>query len=994
MAKLATGQLSRIVRLSVYMGGFVFIVVLSLQSWHVTDAQRNFVAKIENEALQKLKGVVLSASARMDGNAYHELIKIAPAKDDIRESEQEAGYFTIYETLRSVANRFEVSGEVYTLISEPMPDGLYQTYYGATSRFSPRWRHPYPLPVNIHNIRFRNGYEKRIRGKNLDVLLAVVPIFTRENQVCGFVGCHSDYAPVALMADENMSRLIWQQVPVSIGFAVMLSLFVMGIRQSVFQEDEWANNIRIKLNNTYHIIEEFVENVKRGNYEKPLQLDDYKDDSLARSLNVLHGKLADNARSSTDRSWIAEGRLKIASSLRLHNDFEAMALDVVSELTDYLGAAQGAFYICDGERENMTIEMKALYAYNRKKYHVQNFRYGEGLVGQCAYERAVIYRTEIPEDYVTISSGITGDIKPSALLLVPLITNEKLHGILELAATRRFTEIEIRFAEELGDVIARSIFNLKTNIRTLELLRESQEKSEALEQQQEELRQNERKIHSLLENASEVITIYNEVGTVIYESPSVKSILGYDPNDIVGRSDFGNIHPEGLEKVQNMFAALRNHPDSLQKIEFQYQKKDGNWIWLESFGKNLVDDPAIGGIVLNSRDITERRVAEQEQIMRGKMQALSENSRDIIIRFNLQGRFLYTNPMLEQYTRIPKSRFDHALFTEIGLEESMVNHWLKILDRIRHSNQLVAEEMPFLTPEGERVMNVSAIPEMDEDGRLDTVLMVLHDITGQKQQEAIIKKANKKITDSINYARRIQSSIIPDNGLIREYFRQSFIFYRAKDVVSGDFPWLKKKGDAIFLAAVDCTGHGVPGAMMSLIGYFLLNNITDMPQDFTPAEVLTHLHEGVRTTLRQGREGAEAKDGMDVALCKINPQTMQMEYSGAHRPLYLVREGTLTQYKGTRKAIGGTVARQNKAFINHTIKLQEGDAIYFFSDGLPDQFGGPENFKYAPKRIRDKVSKSHGTDMQKLLQWFEDDFVKWKGGEKQTDDVLLIGIKF
>jgi len=232
--------------------------------------------------------------------------------------------------------------------------------------------------------------------------------------------------------------------------------------------------------------------------------------------------------------------------------------------------------------------------------------------------------------------------------------------------------------------------------------------------------------------------------------------------------------------------------------------------------------------------------------------------------------------------------------------------------------------------------------------------------------------------------------------MIHQYFPNSFILYKPRDVVSGDFPWFFKKGDDFYLAAVDCTGHGVPGALLSFIGYFILNNIVDHDREFTAGEVLDKLHEGVQTTLRQDQEGANGRDGMDIALCKINMTKNVLEYSGAHRPLYFLRDGELNQYRGSPKAIGGipNKKKEEKPFINHVIKYKKTDKIFFFSDGLPDQIGGDKGRKYQAIRIRDEILANEGFNMSQYMKHFARDFKKWQGDFKQIDDVLMIGLEF
>ena len=277
---------------------------------------------------------------------------------------------------------------------------------------------------------------------------------------------------------------------------------------------------------------------------------------------------------------------------------------------------------------------------------------------------------------------------------------------------------------------------------------------------------------------------------------------------------------------------------------------------------------------------------------------------------------------------------------------------------------------------------------------MESILMVSHDITERKQIELEIQSKNRKITESINYAKRIQGAILPDNKVIRKILPDSFIFYKAKDVVSGDFPWFIHINDVVYFAAVDCTGHGVPGALISLIGYFLLNDIVKGRKVSDPGEILDQLDRSVTKTLRQDSSDSKTKDGMDIALCKIDLKSNKVSYAGAHRSLYVMDAGELVEIKGNKFPIGGGVYKNQTRFTSTTVDVKKGDAIYFCSDGFPDQFGGPDNRKFGPRRLREAIVNHNGQSMDKIQDLIGGEWLDWKGEHKQTDDVLLIGVRF
>jgi PAS domain S-box-containing protein len=534
---------------------------------------------------------------------------------------------------------------------------------------------------------------------------------------------------------------------------------------------------------------------------------------------------------------------------------------------------------------------------------------------------------------------------------------------------------------------------LRQNAEEMQATQEElQRTNQQLEVQIEEVNRTQSRMQLLLENASEVITIYEEDQTIRYISPSVETILGYGQKEMIGKSDLALINAEHREVFQSMFTRLVENPDERVTVQYEYKTKDGLYIWIEAAGTNMLSNPAIHGFILNSRDITERRRAEQEQRMRSKMQALSENSPDLITRIE-GGAISYINPVIESYTGKALSDFLNKSVKEVELDVTVLDKWLNVVEQVNATNNTVATEMDFPSEMGNRVMQVNAIPEFDESNVLESVLVVSHDITDRKMIELEIQNKNKKITESINYAKRIQNAILPNNRVINKALTDSFILYKPRDVVSGDFPWYVQIKNEIFIAAVDCTGHGVPGALLSLIGYFLLNDIVRSRKITEPGKILDLLDEGVTTTLRQD-EDSTTKDGMDIALCKINLDNNTVEYAGAHRPLYIMKGGVMEEIKGNKFPIGGGIFKNQTNFTNTKFQVAKGDSIYFSSDGYPDQFGGPEGRKFGPKRVREIVEAVYQQPMKDAMQVFDAEWESWRGDTKQTDDVLLIGIKF
>lgn len=463
---------------------------------------------------------------------------------------------------------------------------------------------------------------------------------------------------------------------------------------------------------------------------------------------------------------------------------------------------------------------------------------------------------------------------------------------------------------------------------------------------------------------------------------------------------------------------------------------------LEGSGCNVVGCVSSGEEVM--KIVSEQKVDLLiiDKRLKGKLNGV-KTSKMVWEKFNIPIIFLISGKIVENMSakeQTSPSVFITKPFKSDDLhacvETTLHNHRANSNDQTKE-----AELIEMLTAENEKLKKAKELQEMNIEELTETnkhLITATFREREMKQQlsatldelevtKGNLEHQNIRIRESISYAETIQGSILPDNGLIQKYFPDSFMYYIPKDVVSGDFPWFQDKGDDLYIAAVDCTGHGVPGAMMSFVGYFLLNEITGHRKILSPASVLERLHLGVVRTLRQDQESCKnARDGMDIALCKINLKEMELEYAGAHRPLYLVQDGELSQIKGDKNPIGGIQWKKKKAkelvttpeasngisvstekvipkgltgenfrpFTNHKVKINPGDSIFFFSDGLPDQFGGPEELKYGPKRIRDLIVDNLGQPMGQMAQTLKDDFESWSKGAPQIDDVLMIGIGF
>jgi len=263
-----------------------------------------------------------------------------------------------------------------------------------------------------------------------------------------------------------------------------------------------------------------------------------------------------------------------------------------------------------------------------------------------------------------------------------------------------------------------------------------------------------------------------------------------------------------------------------------------------------------------------------------------------------------------------------------------------------------------------------------------------------EKQNGIIAQKNKDITDSINYAKRIQDSMLPSLSNITKAFPSSFVLYKPKDIVSGDFYWFTQHDGLTFIAAVDCTGHGVPGAIMSMVGNDKLNYAVIEKKRSNPSEVLMQLNQSVKESLQQNQftDGSATNDGMDIAFCAFDLSNCKLSFAGANRPLYMVRNGEIKELTATKASIGGSTSSQ-QLFPSNILDVQKGDMVYLFSDGYPDQFGGEQGKKLMTRRFKEILLSIHEHPPEKQQVILESKFNEWKGSLEQVDDVLVIGIK-
>jgi serine phosphatase RsbU (regulator of sigma subunit) len=287
--------------------------------------------------------------------------------------------------------------------------------------------------------------------------------------------------------------------------------------------------------------------------------------------------------------------------------------------------------------------------------------------------------------------------------------------------------------------------------------------------------------------------------------------------------------------------------------------------------------------------------------------------------------------------------------------------------------------------ENERVLEAKVIERTEE------VVRQKEEIEVQNKKLEILYK---HVTDSIRYAKRLQDAILPPPAVVNRLLPDSFILFKPKDIVSGDFYWMYEKAGKIIIAAVDCTGHGVPGAFMSIVGNNMLKQIMRERELHEAGAILDRLNKLAGKNINQNADDSAVRDGMDLSLCVLDPATRKLEMAGANNPMYLFRKGALLEFKADKMPIGYIDdSTQVKNFTTHTVQLEPGDTIYLFSDGYADQFGGPRGKKFMIGQFRNLLKQIHNKPMAEQKRLMDNTIEQWRGNLEQVDDILVMGFR-
>ncbi len=365
----------------------------------------------------------------------------------------------------------------------------------------------------------------------------------------------------------------------------------------------------------------------------------------------------------------------------------------------------------------------------------------------------------------------------------------------------------------------------------------------------------------------------------------------------------------------------------------------------------------------------------------------------VIVLITMRRRMLNSERRLERRYRQEISFFDseltrvNYLYDELAAAKN-VNRPNQITEQNILPNNEIAIERKKLEAEREKLAQ--------RNKKLwDMSLAIEKDKERIQMLKNQIEAKHLEVTDSIRYARGIQNALLPREDILKSMLSDYFLLWKPRDIVSGDFYWMKKQGDLLLFAVCDCTGHGVPGAFMSMLGMAFLNDITaDADNNIKPSDILEQLRRKVIISLKQSAAGTlEPKDGIDMALCILDTKTLTLKFAGANNPMYIVSNGALTEYKGVKNPIG--FYPKEKQFETTEIPVKKGDYIYMFSDGFPDQFNAKTNKKVTYGRLKNLLVEINNetSDPEIQKKRLDDFFESWRNGFVQMDDVLIGGFR-
>ena len=477
-----------------------------------------------------------------------------------------------------------------------------------------------------------------------------------------------------------------------------------------------------------------------------------------------------------------------------------------------------------------------------------------------------------------------------------------------------------------------------------------------------------------LEQTSNSIMITNISGEIQYVNSAFVEISGYKKDEVIGKNPrFLKTGHTSEEEYKNLWETISK--GKVWKGEMLNKRKNGSTYWEESTISPVINEYGkIESYIAVKEDINERRKIQQDL----KSMALFANlNPEPVFRFNSGGEILKSNPAA------------NLAFELETIEGQNIEDFIPSLQEVDCDAFINEERIEIIEATIHNRVFRFILRGLKN---LKVVQTYGSDITKRKRAEQKVRQQKQAIESSIQYASRIQTAVLPSQDNFSSRFKDSFILYKPRDVVSGDFYWVKQFENKTIAVASDCTGHGVPGAFMGMLGVALWNEIVNKNPDCPAGNILDNLRKNLKATLSQNDSKGNQKDGMDMSLVIVNHNDLSMQFAGAYNGIYLIRNKELIEYKADKMPIGSHI-KEKPHFTSHTIQLQSNDEVIMLSDGYPDQFGGEKNIKFSKKRFKELILSQTGKEMSVQQEVLDNAFSDWKGKEDQVDDVLVMGFR-
>jgi len=511
-----------------------------------------------------------------------------------------------------------------------------------------------------------------------------------------------------------------------------------------------------------------------------------------------------------------------------------------------------------------------------------------------------------------------------------------------------------------------------------------------------ELRVSREWLSIMLSSIGDGVIATDEHFIISFMNPVAEELTGWKEDDARGKSVhsvFNIINEYTRKRVENpvVTAIAENRVVTLADNTILI-RKDNTEINIDDSGSPIMGaDGTIRGAILIFRDITEKKRTEQELNM------FFDITLDLVGMANADSYFTKISPSVQNILGYTEEQFLTRSFMDL-VHPDDISITFQAMTDLSAGKTISNFINRYLCSDG-----TYKWLEWNLSPQNGIFFSMARDITQRKEEEEALielhtdlKSKNQEILDSLSYAKRIQTAFLPDLTVLNDLLPDSFILYKPKDIVSGDFYWTHKEEGKILLAVADCTGHGVPGALLSIIGSQKLDEASEQCNDVST--ILNYLNMEIKASLKQLNDKHSSRDGMDIALCCLqfhsHGEQIHLSYAGANRPIWIVREGQdeIEQLKGTKTALGG-LTDVDQHFESRSLTLKRGDTIYMFTDGYVDQFGGDRGKKLMTKKFREILLSIRDRSMREQGHYLESFIENWRAGSEQIDDMLVIGVR-